>query len=112
LSEFIIETQGPPGIFGVFEDEGETGYLYVYEPDGRGIFGHLQIYVRSDRIQPNESDVSVLWSSDQKKCGVIIWGGMRGIIDLKNDRQVVSPLEDRNSAPIIDEEWMRGFDAV
>jgi len=31
---FIVEAEGPNGIFGVFEDDGETGYLYIYEPDG------------------------------------------------------------------------------
>jgi len=44
---FIVEAQGPDGVFGVFEDDGETGYLYIYEPEGAGIIQHLHIYHRS-----------------------------------------------------------------
>jgi len=45
---FIVEAKGPNGILGVFEDDGDMGYLYIYEPAGAGIVQHLHTY---DRVQ-------------------------------------------------------------
>ena len=54
---FIAEAPGPDGFFAVFDDNGETGYLYVYRP-GEGIQNHLRIYVRSSKL-----DVTEDWSA-------------------------------------------------
>jgi len=109
--EFIKEAPGPPGLFGVFEDDGRTGYLYLYEPDGRGIVTHLGIYDRSPDLNVSEEDVEVEWSTDLSKCGVRIWGQMRGIIDLALKREGRVLLENRNTPGIGDSEWLDGFDA-
>jgi hypothetical protein len=45
-SEFVTEAAGPAGVFGVFEDDGGTGYVYLYEPGCREVF-------RVARIEPN-----------------------------------------------------------
>ena len=50
-------------LFGVFEDDGETGYLYFYEPGGREVFQHLHIYDRSPKLPIQEQDVRVVWSN-------------------------------------------------
>jgi hypothetical protein len=71
---FIVEAKGPNGVFGVFEDDGETGYLYIYEPEQ-----HLHIYDR--RTLPallEKTDVSVDW--DGNKCMVAIHGSHQGTI--------------------------------
>jgi hypothetical protein len=109
MSEFIVEQPGPDNLFGVFEDDGETGYLYIYEPDGRGIITHLHVYDRTDKLNVEESDVQVIWSLDGSKCGVMIWGGMRGIIDMSHNKEGRVWLEDRNTPAISDPEWLRGF---
>jgi len=76
---FIVEAKGPNGVFGVFEDDGETGYLYIYEPEGAGIIQHLHIYDRSTLPALLEkTDVSVDW--DGNKCTVAIHGSQRGTI--------------------------------
>jgi hypothetical protein len=49
-SDFVTEAAGPQGLFGVFEDDGETGYLYLYEPGGREVFQHLHIYDRTPNL--------------------------------------------------------------
>ena len=106
---FMKETEEPPGTFGVFEDDGNTGYLYLYEPNGRGVVRHLHIYDKSPRLNVTEDDVVVVWSQDRSKFGVLIWGRMRGIIDIASGREGRVWLENRETPGISDEEWMRGF---
>jgi hypothetical protein len=77
--EFVTEAPGPQGVFGVFEDDGETGYLYLYEPGGREVFQHLHIDHRTPNLPVQEQDVRVVWSEDLSEVGVQIWGKMRGI---------------------------------
>jgi len=77
---FIVEAKGPNGVFGVFEDDGETGYLYLYEPEGARIIPHLHIYDRSKLPTTiEETDVTVDW--DGNKCSVAIQGSHRGTIE-------------------------------
>ncbi len=106
---FIVEAPGPPGMFGVFEDDGTTGYLYTYEPDGEGVITHLRIYTCAPTLSVQEDDVNVEWSRDLSKCGVRIWGKMRGIIDLasKNEGRVL--LENRDTPGLGDPQWLAGF---
>ena len=106
---FIVEAEGPPGIIGVFEDDGETGYLYIYEPDGQGVVNHLRIYVRAPKLQVEESDVHVEWSTDFSKCGVRIWNKFRGIIDIDSKLEGRVLLEDRMTPGIGDTKWLAGF---
>ena len=74
-NEFVKESAGPQGVFGVFEDGGETtGYPYLYEPGGREVFQHLQIYDRTPNRLVKEQGVEVVWSEDPSKVGVQIWG--------------------------------------
>jgi hypothetical protein len=77
---FIVEAKGPHGVFGVFEDDGETGYFYIYEPNGSGIIQHLHIYDRSALPGAIEkSDVSVYWDGD--KCSGAIQGSHSGTLE-------------------------------
>ena len=107
--DFVIETAGPPGLFGVFEDDGETGYLYLYEPGGREVFRHLHIYDRTPNLPVQEQDVRVIWSEDFSKVGVLIWSKMRGIVNLVTSQEGRVWLESRNTPGIGDAEWLRGF---
>lgn len=109
-TDFIIDQAGPSGLFGVFEDDGETGYLYLYEPEGAGVVKHLQIYNSSMALGVKPEDVQVVWSSDGQKCGVVIWNGFRGIIDLTRNEEGRVKLTSRQSPPINDPKWLEGFD--
>src|SRR5215467_1970547 len=104
--EFVREAERPRGLFGVFEDDGETGYLYLYEPGGREVFHHLHIYDRSPILRVNEQDVKITWSNDFSKCGVQIWGKMRGIINLATGKEGRVWLESPETPGIGDDEWL------
>ena len=110
-SEFLTEAAGPKrDCSGVFEDDGETGYLfYCYEPEGREVFQHVHIYDRTPNVAMQEQDVRIVWSDDFSKVGVQIWGKMRGIIDLATGQEGRIWLENRNTPGIDDAEWLKGF---
>jgi hypothetical protein len=96
----------------VFEDEGETGYLYVYSVGAATVQRHVHVYDRSDALQIVRNSVDVLWSTDESKCGVRIWGQMRGIIDLRTRREGRAWLENRDTPGINEAEWLRGFELM
>jgi hypothetical protein len=107
---FIVDKLGPNGIFGVFEDDGETGWLYLYEPDQPDAIRHARhVYNRSDNVAPTEGEVAVVWSEDFSKCGVIVWGKMRAIIHVASRRDHGVPPNDRRSPGVLDEDWLHGF---
>src|SRR5258708_13633736 len=66
----------------VFEDEGETGYLYVFSLRAASVQTHVHVYDRSDALQMTKDSVEVLWPTDESKCAVRIWATLRAIIDL------------------------------
>jgi hypothetical protein len=108
--KFIRETAGPSGLVGVFEDDGETGYLYIYEPAEGVVLRHLRIYNRSLAVDVQEGDVEVEWSADLTKCGVRIWNKLRGIIDIARGLEGRVLVENRQTPGISDEQWLSGFD--
>lgn len=107
---FVGDKDGPEDFAAFFEDDGETGYLYISDRRLKKIVKHLQVYNNAKAINPQERDISVVWSADGKKCGVIIFGGMRGIIDLGRGIEGRSEMRDRLSSPIEDPTWLRGFE--
>jgi hypothetical protein len=106
---FVGDTNGPDDLTCFFEDDGETGYLYVSDKKLRKVVRHLQIYNNAGAIRPSQNDISVVWSDDGKKCGVRIFHGMRGIIDMEKGIEARAKMIDRSSPPISDLEWLKGF---
>jgi len=107
---FVGATSGPEGFAGFFDEDGHGGYLYISDQKADRIIKNLRIYESSDALSVQESDVEVLWSTDGTKCGVVIWGKMRGIMDIANGREICVPLENRQTPGITDPEWLKGFD--
>lgn len=107
---FVSDTDGPEEYAGFFEDDGDTGYLYVSDRREKNIVQHLQIYVNSPDLSVNESDVEVVWSTDRTRCGVRIWGALRGVIDVRSGTQARAFVTSRDSDPIHAAEWLAGFD--
>jgi hypothetical protein len=107
--EFIVEAAGPKGLVAVFEDDGETGYLYLYEPEVRGIVRHLHIYNRTAAVQPTERDVECRWAADENRCGVFVWRVLRGAIDIKHGTEHRAPIHDELTPGINDSAWLMGF---
>lgn len=108
-TKFIVHAVGPEEQTAVFEDEGETGYLYLYSSREQAVVRYLHIYDRSNKLPVSRDDVQVAWSQDGAKCGVLIWGKMRGIIDVASDREGRVWLESRDTPGIGDREWLEGF---
>jgi hypothetical protein len=106
---FICEASGSSGLVGVFEDDGDTGYLYVYDPNGRGVLTHLHVYDRRPELLVRKVDVRVVWSSDWQKCGVIILDKFRGIINIATGEEGRVWMEKTNSPGIADKKLLRGF---
>lgn len=106
---FVADQSGPDEYTAFFEDDGETGYLYVSDRRKNEIVQHLQIYNDSAALNVSQDDVHVIWSEDGTKCGVVIWGGLRGIIDLAKGTEGRVFIESRDTSPIADPEWLRGF---
>lgn len=108
-TNFVVHAIGPEAQAAVFEDEGETGYLYLYSLREQTVVRYLHIYDRSKRLVVAREDVQVMWSEDGTRCGVAIWGKMRGIIDVDSDREGRVWLEDRETPGIGDTQWLNGF---
>jgi hypothetical protein len=104
---FVGDSEGPDDYVCFFEDTGETGDLYISDRNEKKIVGHLQIYVEPGPLNISEEDVVVMWSKDQRKCGVLIKGKMKGIFDLASQKGIL-PLPGKES--IVDREWLSGFE--
>lgn len=111
MNDFTVNDVGPNGLEGVFEDDGETGYFYLYDENSRGILDDLHIYTRAENIDVTENDVAVLWSADGSKCGVLIRHGMYGIFDIRSNRKIAVKFESTDSPPITDREWLISFNS-
>jgi hypothetical protein len=108
----VVALDSRGGRAAVFEDEGETGYLYVYSVGTGTIENHVHIYDQSVALQITKESVDVLWSSDESKCAVKIWGQMRGVIDLRIKKEGRAWLENRETPGISDKEWLKGFELM
>jgi hypothetical protein len=96
----------------VFEDDGETGYLYLFTAKAETIAKHLHIYDRSSQLQVSADDVDVLWSTDESKCAVVIWGQVRGIIDLRLNKEGRVLLQNSSTPGVSDRNWLKGFELM
>ncbi|AEI42986.1 DUF2251 domain-containing protein [Paenibacillus mucilaginosus] len=93
---FVIDAVSPDGKWlCVFEDNGETGYLYfcTLSPEGElmGISDALWIY---NQISPSIHEckqVHMIWSNDSAKTALIVDGECWGMFDLTNRRKLTAP---------------------
>lgn len=96
----------------IFEDDGEAGYLYLFSALSEKIEKHLHIYDRNANLLISPGDVDVLWSMDESKCAVVIWGKIRGIIDLRLEKEGRVWLEHKATPGITDHSWLKGFELM
>ncbi len=69
----LLSAPGPDELFAVFEDDGETGYLYVYQQGaepGRGILGAVHVYNKAQCPRVRSSDIHLGWNASQTACWV------------------------------------------
>jgi hypothetical protein len=105
---FIVESEEHEGLMGVFEDDDETGYLYLYRFDS-GIERELFIY-KCGSLEIEQHEVEVLWSRDHAHVGVKILGELRGIIEIARVADLRVPFPYRDAPGIVSHEWLRGFE--
>lgn len=73
----------------VFEDNGETGYLYVTDPEFEKIHDAVHVYDRSDAHGlKSGQEAYIVWSSDLKRAGLYYGGVFQAGVDFKNQRAV------------------------
>ena len=109
MAVFVSDVVGPESYVGFFEDDGESGYLYVSDRTTNVVIKHLQIYDCANILKVREEDVRVVWSVNGTKCAVSIWDGIRGIIDLAKGVEGRAKLTSRSTPPISDSAWLSGF---
>ena len=107
---FWLPGSGPGAISAFFEDDGRTGYLYIYDGNQDKIVNALHIYNRSPTVNVQQDDVFITWSTDLNKCGVVVWDDMRGVIDIRTGESASIPLKDRSTRGVTDTRWLEGFE--
>ncbi len=110
MNDLMVEVEGPEGLFAIFSEDEGAGFFYVYKPETDTVFAQVCVYPCSEELRVSKSEIQVAWSSDRTKCGVGIFGRMRAVLDIANEREFCLPLQDRKSPAITDPKWLEGFD--
>jgi hypothetical protein len=103
--EFIVGSE-LNGYRAFFEQDDETGYLYLADPEK--ILLDLHIYNRKPSLLIREHEVEVIWAKAGERCGVLIRGKLCGVIGLNGD--LCRPAHVLDSEGITDPKWTIGFD--
>jgi hypothetical protein len=111
---FLTEGLSPDGKWlCVFEDDGETGYLYLLPrlSNGKtiGIADALWIYNQISPPIEECENVYIIWSDDSLKSAIIVDGECWGMIDLSSKRKLNAPREDNSIKTISLETWEAGI---
>jgi hypothetical protein len=89
-----------------FEQDDATGYLYL--GNSKKILHALHIYNRKPELNVSEEDVEVIWTDSGERCGVKIFGKLRGVIGINGD--MYRPAHVMESDGIAEAQWRSGFD--
>ena len=106
-SKFILYSDGPDGIFAVFEDSNQTGWFYLYDATQRKILKAAHIY--DGDVAVEEDIVDIGWAADDSACGLALWGEFRAFFGLTSDLTLLKPLTDSEERGIPPAEWPAGF---
>jgi len=109
MGQFVIGKANAEGLYGIFENAADTGYFYLSDHGGDGIIDHLHIYDYPEKIGVEEADIEVVWSQDETKCGVKIWGRFYGIFDLRRSQKIGIFIKNKDTTAITDPTLLEGF---
>lgn len=97
----------------VFEDNGETGYMYLCKCNEGGeyeeIVDHLWIYNQINPPIEECNEVFIIWSDDSTRAGLIVDDECWGIFDLSTRRKLSAPRENNTIVSIEKEIWDNGI---
>jgi hypothetical protein len=85
----FIESLSPENHYGVvFEDDGETAYLYAMEKDkeGTGLRVLDALHIRNTEAgetAPDPANLKIVWSRDWMKCALVIDGYVHALFDFE-----------------------------
>lgn len=83
----FLSAPGPSELFAVFEDDGETGYLYLYRQSaegGSGVLDAMHVYNKAQCPEVRASDVHLGWNVEQTACWVRV-GDVYRQLNLKTE---------------------------
>ena len=85
--EAYVKSFGGTGFGVVFEDDGDTGYLYATDEGQNEVFDALHLYNASDqeRLRVGE-EAYIVWSHSLCKAGIYYHDRFQAIIDFRNQR--------------------------
>lgn len=72
-TDIFLSSPGPGDLSAVFEDDGETGYLYLYRqgaPSGQGILNAVHVYDRAQCPTVRSTDIQLGWNLGLTACWV------------------------------------------
>lgn len=111
---FVIDSSSPNNKWvTVFEDNGETGYMYLCSSNENEEFDrivdHLWIYNQINPPIEECKKVFIIWSDDSNRTGLIVDGECWGIFDLSSKRKLNAPREKDMIASIERQVWDNGI---
>jgi len=108
-SKFILYSDGPDGIYAVFEDSEQAGWFYLYDAPQKKILKAAHIYDRAN-VAVEEDIVDIGWAADDSACGLALWGEFRAFFGLSSDLVLLKPVTDSEERGILPAEWPGGFE--
>lgn len=94
-NSFIVDYVSPDESWiVVFEDNGETGYLYLSvwkNGEFAGIVDHLWIYNQISPPIKECKEVFIIWFDDSSRAGLVVDDECWGIFDIKTKRKMNAP---------------------
>ena len=109
VSNFMLYSPGPEGVFAVFEDSDQTGWFYLYSAQHKKILRCADIYNRAN-VVVDEDVVDIGWAVDGSACGLAVWGEFRAFLGVSNDLEMHKPVMNAEEDGIPASEWPAGFD--
>jgi hypothetical protein len=108
-SEYTVSAAGPDSVFAVFEDEGDVGWFYLYDPLELRILNCTHVYNRSN-VRVDSTDIDFFWSDDGHTSAVAVWAQMRAFLGVNNGVQLRAPIQSRDAPGIPANQWPSGFE--
>jgi hypothetical protein len=107
-SNFVVDAPGPQRVWAVFEDDGSTGWLYLYDGVAKTILRCAHVYNRRS-VNVNAKDVDVVWSTDKGTAGVAVWGRFYAFLGVANGIEMRKSLVGGEADGFYAAEWPDGF---
>ncbi len=105
----MVERLGPKNIAGIFHEDAGEGFFFLYDTAGAEVLRQVRVYERPTTPELISQQVEVLWSSDEQKSGLLLWGRMRALLALaETEREVVYATE-KPEDPAIDSATLADF---